>query len=173
MIDCHAHMACANFSENLKIKIEEAKNSGVKGVIVVPVDYSEFRRTIEICDQYPDFLCPALGLHPIQGSYSNPDETKPASRDHFNEAAEFIEQNIERIVCIGETGLDFTPKFIRNEKDKLNQIECFKCQIEIAKKYNLPLNIHSRSAAPQIFKLLDQFQYYNCLFHAYGNCILN
>ena len=37
MIDCHAHMACATFCQNLSDKIEEAKNSGVTGVIVVPV----------------------------------------------------------------------------------------------------------------------------------------
>ena len=137
------------------------------------MDYSEFPRTLEICDEFPDFLYPALGLHPIQGSYSIPENTQPASLDHYNMAATFIEDHIDRIVCIGETGLDFTPKFIRNGKaDKENQIQALRSQIELAKKYNLPLNIHSRSAAPQIFKLLDEYEYYNCLFHAYGNCFI-
>lgn len=81
---------------------------------------------------------------------------------------DIIEEYVDRIVCVGEVGLDFTPKFIRNAEDKELQLAAFREQIELAKKNSLPLNVHSRSAAPQIFKLLDEYEYYDVLMHAYG-----
>lgn len=137
-------------------------------MIVVPEYYSGFEKTLRICDEYSGFLIPSLGLHPIQGSYAIPEESLAASKAHFDEAESFIERHINDIVCVGETGLDFTPKFIRKPTDKEDQLASFRAHIELAKKYQIPLNIHSRSAGPQIFKLLDEYDYYNCLFHAYG-----
>ena len=98
--------------------------------------------------------------HPRKGPYGVPEETQAASKRHFDEAVEVLEKYSDRIVCIGECGLDFTPKFVRRDTDKADQLEALREQIKLAKKYNLPLNLHSRSAAPQIFKLLDEFEYY-------------
>jgi len=168
MIDCHAHIGAKEFDDIRDVLVKEAKDAGVIGVIVVPEYYSGFEKTLRICEEYSGFLIPSLGLHPIQGSYAVPEESLAASKAHFDEAEAFIEKHINDIVCIGETGLDFTPKFIRKPTDKEDQLASFRAHIELAKKYQIPLNIHSRSAGPQIFKLLDEYEYYNCLFHAYG-----
>jgi hypothetical protein len=37
-----------------------------------------------MCDDHPDFLFPALGLHPIQGSYAIPEESSPCSVSEYN-----------------------------------------------------------------------------------------
>ena len=168
MIDCHAHLGAAQFDQCLSDVIDRAKEAGVRGIIVVPCSFDEFEKTLELSETYPDILAPALGLHPIQGPYGCPEETRAASEAHFDEAVSMIEQYHERIVCIGECGLDFTPKFIRTTTDKSDQLACLRRQIQLAKRFDLPLNLHSRSAAPQIFKLLDEEQYHKCVFHAYG-----
>ena len=62
----------------------------------------------------------------FKGSYAVPEDSSAASLSHFEEAELFLEKHIDEIVCIGETGLDFTPKFIRKENDKADQLECFK-----------------------------------------------
>lgn len=135
-----------------------------------------------MCNDHPDFLFPALGLHPIQGSYSIPEDSSACSLSEYIKfkvpktfvnyklkcLKNIIEKYTERIVCVGEVGLDFTPKFIRTAEDKELQLAAFRAQIELAKKNSLPLNVHSRSAAPQIFQLLDKYEYYDVLMHAYG-----
>ena len=168
MIDCHAHLGAAQFDECRSEVIQRAKEAGVSAIIVVPCSFNEFEKTLKLVDTYPDILVPALGLHPIQGPYGCPEETRAASESHFDEAVAMIERHHERLVCIGECGLDFTRKFIRRETDKSDQLACLRRQIQLAKRFDLPLNLHSRSAAPQIFKLLDEEDYYKCVFHAYG-----
>ena len=88
---------------------------------------------MKLAEKFPDFLFPALGLHPIQGSYGVPEESSACSPQYFSQAENFIRENSERIVCVGECGLDFTPKFIRKETDKEFQISAFRSQIELVR----------------------------------------
>ena len=88
---------------------------------------------MKLAEKFPDFLFPALGLHPIQGSYGVPEESSACSPQYFSQAENFIRENSERIVCLGECGLDFTPKFIRKETDKEFQISAFRSQIELVR----------------------------------------
>ena len=66
MIDCHAHIGSSEFDEVREEVIQRARDAGVKGIIMVPCGIAEFEKTIQLADQYPDILAPALGLHPIQ-----------------------------------------------------------------------------------------------------------
>merc|ERR1712130_323205 len=166
MIDCHAHLG--EFESDIHHVIERAQAAGVCGVVMVPEYASGFERNLRLARQYPDFIFPALGLHPVQGSYAVPEESTACSLAHVSAVEQRIRSNSDVIVYIGECGLDFTPKFIRKDTDKADQIAALRAQIEFAKELRLPLNLHSRSATPQIFALLDEYCYYDCLLHAYG-----
>lgn len=165
MIDCHAHIG--EFETEIDEIVSRAKAENVIGVIMVPEYRMNFERNMQLAEKHPHFIFPALGLHPIQGSYSSPEESAACTLDDFEKAREFIRENVDRIVCIGEAGLDFAPKFIRKDTDKSDQIAGLRGQIELAMEFDLPLNLHSRSATPHVFKLLDDYSYYNCLMHAY------
>ena len=166
MIDCHAHLG--EFEGEMSEMINRAKSENVIGAVMVPEYRKNFERNMALAEKYSDFLFPALGLHPIQGSYGVPEESSACSLEDFEKSRDYIRENHERIVCVGEAGLDFTPKFMRKETDKADQIAALRGQIELAMEFGLPLNLHSRSASPQLFSLLDEYGYYNCLFHAYG-----
>ena len=56
----------------------------------------------------------------------------------------------DRVVAIGETGLDYFRKF----GDKSSQVELFIAQLEIAESYNLPVVIHNRKAGHDIQEIL-------------------
>jgi TatD DNase family protein len=55
-----------------------------------------------------------------------------------------IEKHINSISGIGEIGLDFQPRICKNPDDKDIQKQVLKLQVELAKKYDLPVNVHSR-----------------------------
>lgn len=45
----------------------------------------------------------------------------------------------EKLFAIGEVGLDYTPRFLKTENDKAHQQAVLKAQIDLSKKYELPL----------------------------------
>lgn len=56
----------------------------------------------------------------------------------------------DRVVAIGETGLDYYRKF----GDKSSQVELFISQLELAESYGLPVIIHNRKAGHDIKEIL-------------------
>lgn len=68
-IDCHCHLAAPEFEDDLHDVIQQAKDSNVKAIIVVPEFFSEFERILKICNDHQNFLLPCLGIHPVQVSY--------------------------------------------------------------------------------------------------------
>merc|ERR1712130_883351 len=164
MIDCHAHLG--EFESDIHHVIERAQAAGVCGVVMVPEYASGFERNLRLARQYPDFIFPALGLHPVQGSYAVPEESTACSLAHVSAVEQRIRSNSDVIVCIGECGLDFTPKFIRKDTDKADQIAALStnrtCQ-RVASSAESSLSL--RHAAD--FRV-DEYCYYDCLLHAYG-----
>ena len=77
------------------------------------------------------------------------------TKDRVEEILSLIEKHHETIVGIGEVGLDFTPRICSGgDADKQSQRDVLKQQAEIAQRFDLPLNVHSRSAGkPTILHL--------------------
>ncbi|XP_029284036.1 putative deoxyribonuclease TATDN3 isoform X2 [Cottoperca gobio] len=79
-----------------------------------------------------------------------------ASLEDLDAALPIIEKYKEHLVAIGEVGLDFTPRFVSGETDKENQRNVLIRQAHIAKRLDLPLNVHSRSAGRPTIQLLKE-----------------
>ena len=117
--------------------------------------------------------------HPVQGDYNNADEAASLSKEmhiSHDENFTFIEQAYKdnKIVGIGEAGLDFTPKFVKKgEIDKNSQKEALIMQLNLAEKLNLPINLHSRSAGRPLMNIINEHEnkkFHNipCQFHAFA-----
>ncbi len=132
--------------------IEKAQESGVIGSIMVAEYPSDFEKIMKLTERFPGFCYPCLGLHPVQGDYCG--EAWSVSEGDLTEAIPIIEKHIDKLVAIGEVGLDFTPKYIKTDSDKDQQRKVLVKQIEIAKQYDLPINVHSRSAGKQTLEIL-------------------
>jgi TatD DNase family protein len=81
------------------------------------------------------------------------------------------------IVAIWECWLDYhylwekswnESIILNSEDDKKNQKIFFKAQIELAKKYNLPIIIHNRDSKDDIFEILLETNFKNFVFHCYS-----
>ena len=64
MIDTHCHIDDAQYSEDFHSFVQLQKECGVKAILVPGVNTDSIQSVVKVCEQYPDFLFPALGLHP-------------------------------------------------------------------------------------------------------------
>ncbi|XP_060686882.1 putative deoxyribonuclease TATDN3 isoform X2 [Hemiscyllium ocellatum] len=164
-VDCHCHLAAADFLTDIDAVIEQAKKAGLLALVAVAEHSGEFERLIELSERYSGFVLPCLGVHPVQGS--PPQEQRAATLQDLQTALPLIERYKEHLLAIGEVGLDFTPRFASTEAQKNEQRQVFIEQIEIAKRLDLPLNIHSRSAGRPTINLLKEQGAKKVLLHAF------
>lgn len=167
-IDCHCHLADKEFDKDIDTVISLAKEKGVKAALVCATAASEFEKVIGLSDRFPDFVVPCLGVHPVQGALTG--EQRCVTLKDLEEAIPMIEKYHDRLGAIGEVGLDFQPRITKTLEDKDAQIHVLSKQIELAKKYDLPLNVHSRSAGRPTISLLREQGVKHVLLHAFdGN----
>lgn len=141
LIDTHSHVDMEDFNNDLDEVILRAKEFGVEKIILPSVDRSSFEKVIEISNKYKSVYC-ALGIHPS--------EVKDAKEEDFEKIIELL--GVEKIVAIGECGLDYYWDKTYVEEQK----KVFLKQIEIAKEFKLPLLVHDRDAHKDTFDLLTQ-----------------
>ncbi|XP_070578445.1 putative deoxyribonuclease TATDN3 [Ptychodera flava] len=165
-IDGHCHIAAQEFDNDLDAVIQRAKESNVSGIVAVAEFFEEFEKIIELANSHPDFIFPSLGLHPVQGEPCD-DGRSGVKLSQLDEALPIIEKYADRIVAVGEIGLDFTPWYVKSAEAKAEQREVFKRQIELAKRLEVPVNVHSRSAGRPVINFLKENGAGPVLLHAF------
>lgn len=156
-IDTHAHLnimvnkepeAILNDTQLLTIGslIQESKDNGIEKIVNIGTSYNESFNSVLISKKYKSVFA-AVGIHPTD-CYEN-------WRSEFEKIEELVARKSEnKIVAIGETGLDFFHKPF----DKERQIDSFIAHIELAIKSDLPLVIHVREAADETLKVLEKYK---------------
>lgn len=141
LIDTHVHLNADHYDEDLDAVIDRARDAGIEKMVVVGFDRKTIERTMKLIDEYSD-VYGVIGWHPVDAV------------DCTDEDLEWIEElsKHEKIVGIGETGLDYhwdkSPKGI--------QKEVFKKQIALAKRVNLPIIIHNRESTEDCVEILKE-----------------
>lgn len=128
--DIGLNLFCRQFPEPEKI-IKDAEEHGVC-CILTGTDRKEDRKIDEFVKTHRAFG--TVGIHP-----HNVDR---ARQEDFEEIENILSNN-DKIVAVGECGLDYDRMFSTKE----NQIRCLEKQIVLAEKLNKPLFLHERSAA--------------------------
>ena len=83
----------------------------------------------------------------------HPHETEKSYLIDKNYITNQVNKN-ERIIGIGETGLDF----FYNHSNKERQIDSFKAHIEASIELNMPIIIHSRNAEDETYEILKSYK---------------
>ncbi|XP_033000692.1 putative deoxyribonuclease TATDN3 isoform X4 [Lacerta agilis] len=164
-VDCHCHLAAPEFREDIESVLEEAKKCKVLALVVVAEYTEDFEKIIQLSERYPGFVFPCLGIHPVQSSPTGNDRS--VTLKDLDEALPLIELYKDRLLAIGEVGLDFTPRFASTDEQKEGQRQVLIKQIQLAKQLNLPLNVHSRSAGRPTINLLKEQGAERVLLHAF------
>ena len=146
MIDSHCHLDHEPLLGDLSNVIKRSKEVGIKKLLTISTSYESFDRIKNII-QKDEMIYGTIGIHPHETT-----KNKITS--------DIIVKNItenEKIIGIGETGLDF----YYNNSDKNDQINSFKEHIEASIKTNSPLIIHSRDAEEETFEILSEYKNQN------------
>ncbi|XP_026196661.1 putative deoxyribonuclease tatdn3 isoform X3 [Anabas testudineus] len=144
-VDCHCHISAREFEEDLEVVIHRTTEAGVKTLIAVTEEVGEFDRVLQLQDSYPDLVAPCFGIHPLQHSGG-------------------AEQRSVR----PPIGLDFTPWCAPTQQDRDDQMTVFVKQLNIAKELELPVNIHSRSAAKVTIQTMTEQGVKHALLHNFA-----
>lgn len=140
LVDVHCHLE--GFDDLDKV-IKNAKENGLKAIICNGIDVKTNRFALDASAKY-DIVKASLGIYPI--------ELLSMQDDEIERELCFIEQNKEHIVAIGEVGLDFK----EDENNHERQMFWFRKIIELSKKIEKPLSIHSRKAEAEVIKILEE-----------------
>lgn len=143
LIDTHVHISFEAFRPDLDDIASAWRAAGVTHLVHSCVEPSEFEEMQAIANLYPEVFL-AVGLHPLDMDKWTPETASQIER---------LARSDERVVAIGETGLDFY-----KADDREIQEESFWQQLAIAQALSLPVIIHCRDAAAEAAELISAFQ---------------
>jgi len=142
LIDTHCHLTFEQLAGDVEAVVERSIAAGVTGWITVGTDLEQNRKAIELADKFENMYA-AVGIHPH--------DAKDVTAETLTELKELARN--EKVVAIGETGLDYHYNFSKQTDPK----RAFAAQLKIAKELNLPVIIHCREAFDETMEILDRF----------------
>ncbi len=155
LIDTHCHLTFPELVDNIGAVLHRSKAAGVTAWITVGTETAENQKAVELAEKF-DNLYLAVGIHPH--------EAKNVTNDDIKQLKRFAQN--EKVVAIGETGLDFYYDFSRAAE----QTRLFAAHLQIAAESNLPVIIHSRKSFEDTLDVLDKHGagVRKILFHCFG-----
>jgi TatD DNase family protein len=156
MIDTHCHLEQKDYSKDRDAVLERCKQQ-LHAVITSCANPKHFRTTMQLVRQHKGFVFATTSIHPQYVKEQN----EKAIRQYF----EMIRINIENIVAIGETGLDYN--WIKESKWQDKQKQLFIRFITLANQLMLPLVIHSRDATEAVIEILEKHEAKSVQMHMF------
>lgn len=140
-VDSHAHLFFEDYKSDLDEVLQRARDAGVESIVVPGTDLATSREAVELANRY-DALYACVGFHPHEAAKASPAD--------LEEIEKLSAQ--PRVVAIGEIGLDYHYNFSPPE----TQRSVFAAQIDIARRRNLPIVIHSREAENDTLAIVEE-----------------
>ncbi len=153
-VDVHCHVDLYPDFNNVVIR---AKQTGVAAIVAVSMDVKSMDTIIKISNRYSGFVFPSLGLHP--------DACSKTTEVDLTKGLESIRNNSNKLVAIGEIGLDHY--FVKNKKLYPWQEKIFREMLRISQELELPVILHTKGAERRIFEILEEYRLENVLIHWY------
>ncbi len=137
LIDTHSHIYLEDFDADQNQVVQSAMESGIIAILLPNVDAQTVEPLFQVCDRFPDYAFPMMGLHPSSVDASYASQLKKIEK---------------MLVCrnyagIGEIGIDlyWDQQFLKEQK------EAFEEQLRWSIDMQLPVSIHTRNAFQEVF----------------------
>ena len=179
IFDTHAHLCDAAFDEDREAIIADLGTHGVGAFTEIGFDLPSSRAALALAERYPQVYA-AVGFHPDHSDHL---------RDEDVETLRQMVENDQKIVAIGEIGLDYhytregilrraaaagqeaDPESLATaDPEPEIQKACFRRMLQLARALGLPINVHSREAAQDTYDLIvEEHGYENSgIIHCFG-----
>lgn len=142
IIETHCHLDYLK-DNPLDVTLANAKAAGVERIITIAVSPDNLNNVMSLVEQ-DDILWGTQGVHPHDAEKYTPETAKIIRQQALH----------ERIVAIGEIGLDY----FYDNADREVQCQVFHEQLQIAADLDLPVVIHSRDADDDTIAILKRFE---------------
>jgi TatD DNase family protein len=139
--DTHTHLYANEFNGDRTEMINRAISSGVDRFFIPAIDSKSTKSMYDLEAQFPKNVFLMMGLHPCYVTAN------------FQDELQHVEDELQKrkFFAVGEIGIDLFWDKTFLEQQKI----AFKRQIQLAKKYKLPIVIHCRDAFDEIFEILE------------------
>ena len=150
--DTHTHLDYV--AEDLALSIPQlvanAEQAGVSRLLIVAIFAKNFEKVTACAHQMPNHLVYGLGLHPLY------------IQQHTQADLVLLEQRLNesdpQCTAIAEIGLDKAVAEISTPELWQKQCEFLEAQLAFAKRFNLPVNLHSRKTHDALSVFLKKAQ---------------
>ncbi len=158
LFDSHAHLDDGRFDKDRDNVIKRAKQNGIRYILNPGADLNTSIRAVNLSEEH-DMIYAAVGVHPHN------------AKDMDKDTIEILRAltNREKVVAVGEIGLDF--HYDNSPRD--TQRKWFREQIKLAKEVDLPVIIHAREAQGEVFDILKEHDIgkLGCVMHCYSGSV--
>jgi TatD DNase family protein len=156
MIDVHCHLTYKGLDEIKEKVIEDAKR---EMDAIITCGYPEdAKKALELNKKHEGFVYVTLGLHPV-------DIDKMTDRE-VEDYLDFIRENADGIVGVGEVGLDWHWFPEEEKKDRFRSV--FVKTLDLAKELKKPVVLHMRKAIDEGYEIVRGRKAKDVVFHCYS-----
>jgi len=139
--DTHTHLYSEAFDSERDDMIKRAIDEGVTRFFIPAIDSQYTPAMLQLEEDFPENIFLMMGLHPTS-----------VKESYIEELAHVEDMLAMRpFYAVGEIGIDL----YWDQSTLEIQKKAFKRQIQLAKKYKLPIVIHCREAFDEIFEVLE------------------
>lgn len=144
LFDTHAHLNDEKFSGEAEEIIKRSFENRVSKILIAGADEESSKSALAMSLNHDGLYC-SLGIHPH--------DAKSFNDNVLSDFKSLIIKHPQKVVAIGEIGLDYYYDFSPREIQKT----AFRRQIEFAIEINLPIIVHDRDAHGDCLDIIGEF----------------
>ena len=162
--DSHAHYYDERFSEELQVGVDSfidtLLSEKVSYIIDIGASPATSRLVIEQAKKHENMYC-AVGIHPSDTRFLTDMDSDLA------EIREMILNKDNKVVCLGEIGLDYHYP----DTDKEKQMSYFVAQMELARELGINVCIHDRESHADVMEVIRKFREVKGVLHSFSGSV--
>lgn len=169
-VDIHCHLEHERYAPDFDAVLDRARKAGVTSIITSGVNPESNRKALALAKKYDLVQC-SLGLYPLDSIASclskdeiADDVVREIKPFDVDAELKFIESQKEKIIAIGEIGLD--NKVVKGHLKE--QQDVFFKAIQLAEKIRKPIVVHTRNAESECLDAISSSGIKRVNMHCFG-----